>query len=95
MRVVEYGEWSKLGIVSSSRRGVLDWDTARMQVRCRWLMDTDDAASTTNRVLTNDLAFPGVARTCRDAGCHEEWAEQTARKKDIHIPMLSDYGLIN
>jgi urocanate hydratase len=47
---------------------------------------TDDAARRLNRVLTNDPGL-GVARHV-DAGYEE--AEQTARKKDIHIPMLSD-----
>jgi len=47
---------------------------------------TDDASRRLNRVLTNDPGL-GVARHV-DAGYEE--AEQTARKKDIHIPMLSD-----
>jgi urocanate hydratase len=47
---------------------------------------TDDAARRLNRVLTNDPGL-GVARHV-DAGYEE--AEQTARKKNIHIPMLSD-----
>ncbi|HJX90231.1 MAG TPA: urocanate hydratase [Pyrinomonadaceae bacterium] len=49
---------------------------------------TDDAARRLNRVLTNDPGL-GVARHV-DAGYEE--AEQTARKKNIHIPMLSDQG---
>jgi len=47
---------------------------------------TEDASRRLNRVLTNDPGL-GVARHV-DAGYEE--AEQTARKKDIHIPMLSD-----
>jgi urocanate hydratase len=47
---------------------------------------TDDASRRLNRVLTNDPGL-GVARHV-DAGYEE--AEQTARKNDIHIPMLSD-----
>ena len=47
---------------------------------------TDDASRRLNRVLTNDPGL-GVARHV-DAGYEE--AEQTARKKDIHIPMLGD-----
>jgi urocanate hydratase len=47
---------------------------------------TDDAARRLNRVLTNDPGL-GVARHV-DAGYEE--AEQTARNKDIKIPMLDD-----
>jgi len=47
---------------------------------------TDDASRRLNRVLTNDPGL-GVARHV-DAGYEE--AEQTARKQEIHIPMLSD-----
>jgi len=47
---------------------------------------TDDASRRLNRVLTNDPGL-GVARHV-DAGYEE--AEETARKQEIHIPMLSD-----
>jgi len=47
---------------------------------------SDDAARRLNRVLTNDPGL-GVARHV-DAGYEE--AEQTAREKEIKIPMLSD-----
>ena len=47
---------------------------------------TEDAARRLNRVLTNDPGL-GVARHV-DAGYEE--AEQTARNKDIKIPMLDD-----
>ena len=47
---------------------------------------TDDSSRRLNRVLTNDPGL-GVARHV-DAGYEE--AEETARKQEIHIPMLSD-----
>jgi urocanate hydratase len=47
---------------------------------------TDDAAKRLNRVLTNDPGL-GVARHV-DAGYEE--AENTAREKEINIPMLKD-----
>ena len=47
---------------------------------------TDDAATRLNRVLTNDPGL-GVARHV-DAGYEE--AEETARKKGVKIPMLSE-----
>jgi urocanate hydratase len=47
---------------------------------------TDDASRRLNRVLTNDPGL-GVARHV-DAGYEE--AEETAREKGVHIPMLGD-----
>jgi len=47
---------------------------------------TDEAARRLNRVLTNDPGL-GVARHV-DAGYEE--AEETARDKGIHVPMLAD-----
>ena len=49
---------------------------------------TPEAAKRLNRVLTNDPAL-GVARHA-DAGYEE--AEETAREKGVHIPMLSEGG---
>ncbi len=47
---------------------------------------TDDAAERLERVLTSDPGM-GVARHV-DAGY--ELAEQTAREKGVHIPMLDE-----